>query len=132
MVLCTIDILYFLMVGPNYRVLEHRCKTNVTGTGLACFIGLLPILIVLLLSRLSPGNSTYAQRSWLMTWMVFGGLFGPIIEWRRDELVSYGSSTWAAQMSTVGFGAFFAVPAIGGFVVVGQMLASYGNCLQLS
>jgi predicted benzoate:H+ symporter BenE len=100
--------------------------------GLACVIGLLPVLVVVLISGLKPGNSTYAQRSWLMTWMVFGGLFGPIIEWRRDELMSYGSSTGAAQLSTVGIGAFFAVPAIGGFVVVGQMLVDYGACLQLS
>jgi hypothetical protein len=87
--------------------------------------------MVLFLSGLKAGNSTYAQRSWVLTWMVFGGLFGPIIEWRRDELMNYGSSTGVAQLSTVGFSAFFAVPAIGGFVVVGQMLAQYGACLQL-
>jgi predicted benzoate:H+ symporter BenE len=99
--------------------------------GLACLVGLLPILIVFLISQFKPGDSTYAQRSWLMTWMVFGGLFGPIIEWRRDELMNYGSSTGAAQLSTIGFSAFFAVPAIGGFVVVGQMLIQYGACLRL-
>lgn len=98
----------------------------------AIVFGFVPLLIVGLISNMNPANSTFAQRSWLMTWLVFGAVFGPIIEWRRGELMSYGQSTWSAQLSTIGLAAFYAAPAIGGFVVVAQMIMEYGICLQLN
>jgi predicted benzoate:H+ symporter BenE len=97
----------------------------------AIIFGFIPLLIVALISKMDPGSSSFAQRSWLMTWVVFGAVFGPIIEWRRGELMSYGQSTWSAQLSTISLAAFYAAPAIGGFVVVGQMIMDYGTCIQL-
>jgi hypothetical protein len=98
----------------------------------AIIFGFVPLLIVGLISKFDAANSTISQRIWLMTWLVFGAVFGPIIEWRRGELMSYGESTWSAQLSTIGLAAFYAAPAVGGFVVVGHMIMEYGTCIQLS
>jgi hypothetical protein len=119
-----------ILLEDNYGASSDRNALLLHSS--AIIFGFIPLLIVALLSQLDPASSTFAQRSWLMTWLVFGAVFGPIIEWRRGELMSYGKSTWSAQLSTIGIATFYAAPAIGGFVVVGQMIMSYGTCFQLT
>ena len=65
------------------------------------------------LSHFKPHQSTLAQRVWTMTWLAFG-----ILGNRTDSVHMVRISTWSP-------------PAIGGFVVVCQMIMQYGNCVKL-
>ena len=83
-------------------------------------VGSIPIAINGGLSHFRPGHSTIAQRAWTMTWLAFGlffgcsvGLLGPMM---AERFFSYN---------------VYFVPAIGGFVVVAQMLMSYGSCMKI-
>ncbi len=72
-----------------------------------------------------------------MTWLAFGQLFTSnglllpfFIEKPAKEFKTMTAFTVVAGFSLLGF-LVFAVPALGGFVVVGQMLREYGYCLRL-
>ena len=80
-------------------------------------IGLSPIAINGGLSHFNAGHSTIAQRVWTMTWLAFGWFMGQ----SYDENLSY----------KLLFSAIYSAPAIGGFVVVAQMLMSYGRCVDI-
>ena len=66
------------------------------------------------LSHFKPHQSTQAQRVWTMTWLALG-----IVSNRTDDVHMLQILTWSP-------------PAIGGFVVVCQMIMQYGNCVKLS
>ena len=80
-------------------------------------IGLSPIAINGGLSHFNAGHSTIAQRVWTMTWLAFGWYIGIGF----DLTLSY--ELWVS--------AIYSTPAIGGFVVVAQMLMSYGRCVEI-
>ncbi len=84
-------------------------------------VGSIPIAINGSLSHFRTGHSTIAQRVWTMTWLAFGWYFG----------LSFAPMTETATMRGVISTAIFFVPAIGGFVSVGQMLMSYGRCIEI-
>jgi hypothetical protein len=89
---------------------------------------LTPVMINGALSRFHKGHSTHAQRAWTMTWLAFGviGSFLAslgIMRIRRDT---------RDVLNVLSLILLYAAPAIGGFVVVGQMLRSYGTCINLS
>ena len=79
-------------------------------------IGLSPIAINGGLSHFNAGHSTTAQRVWTMTWLAFGWYVGRVDFRRLDEFI----------LCTI-----FSAPAIGGFVVVAQMLMGYGRCVEI-
>jgi hypothetical protein len=95
---------------------------------------LVPVAIIGGLSKFHPGHSTHAQRIWTMTWLSFGTI-GPfilvILSWvNRDRKKGenwIGVVIWCTYIIL-----FYAAPAIGGFVVVGQMLRSFGTCITIS
>ena len=66
------------------------------------------------LSHFKPHQSTPAQRVWTMMWLAFG-----ILANRTDSVHMLQIMTWSP-------------PAIGGFVVVCQMIMQYGNCVKLN
>jgi hypothetical protein len=83
------------------------------------------------LSGFHKGHSTHAQRVWTMTWLGFGSLGSFLnLNWRTARFATGG--VWGIEnfLNFVIFG--YAAPAIGGFVVVGQMLRSYGTCITVS
>jgi hypothetical protein len=102
------------------------------------------------LSGFRNGASTRAQRVWTMTWFIFGCMMGFSIHLLRVfpdldvdlDLDSNSNSDSDSDSrkrtragNIIGACAFFVVysaPAIGGFVVVGQMLKAYGSCLTLN
>lgn len=107
----------------------------------------IPFAIISSLTHFQKGKSTFAQRVWTMTWLVMGTFWGSTLpsifklikefEFKVHEIVSndeqdtFESKTafWGLRMS---FLLTCAVFAIGGYVVVGQMLSSYGNCVKLT
>ena len=83
-------------------------------------IGLSPIAIVGVVSHFNAGHSTIAQRVWTMTWLAFGWYIGLAVHSDRNM----GEDVFVIM--------FYASPAIGGFVVVAQMLMSYGRCIEIA
>jgi hypothetical protein len=82
-------------------------------------IFLAQLFIILGLSHFSGRQSTVAQRAWTVTWLIAGS-FGENISdmWK--------SAPFAVLAGIVIYGA----PAIGGFIVVFQMLRVYGICYR--
>jgi hypothetical protein len=95
--------------------------------GLLTFLGyvffVIPYAVIGGLTQFHKRQSTTAQRVWIMVWLVFDTLFGylaRIPDWlNHNELTRF--------LSLV----ILAAPGVGGFVVVGQMLKHYGNCLDI-
>ena len=96
--------------------------------------GAIPIAIIGIWTRFRAGKSTEAQRVWTMMWLVMGSFYGPLFDvfFARDHsfqhLSSFMQLCCPSWIFPVGFGA---IPAIGGFVVVAQMLRSYGTCIEV-
>jgi hypothetical protein len=88
------------------------------------------IAIIGCLSRFHRGASTLAQRVWTMTWFSFGIIFGYFqyigMSVNSDEPGIDG----ICGSSLVAF--LLSAPAIGGLVVVGQMLIAFGSCVRFS
>jgi hypothetical protein len=84
------------------------------------------------ISHFQPAQSTVAQRAWTLLWTVTG--FAWIIIKLVIDFVSY--SIDVPPKSVYGLKFMVAIlliaPSIGGFVVVGQMLRTYGTCVVFS
>ncbi|MCJ1401530.1 hypothetical protein MMC11_004745 [Xylographa trunciseda] len=108
------------------------------STFIACSIaiGSIPIIINGCLSHFQTGQSTLAQRVWIMIWLVFGVVIGPITT-MADFAGSHlrtGNGDLANSfvlVCAIGFAILYAPPAIGGFVVVAEMIKQYGTCVQI-
>ena len=103
-------------------------KWNSFKSSLAKFIvvvglGLVPIIVIAILTHFDAGKSTRAQRAWLMTWLVLGCFFGPGMS------SGHPSDYRGVTFWNKGYFPFLA-PGIGGMVVVAQMLLSYGWCTR--
>jgi hypothetical protein len=83
------------------------------------------------LSRFRKGSSTLPQRAWTMAWLAVGSYLGALAD--IDELRRDGptrSIYWeyfGAALTLL----IFAVPSVGGFTVVVQMLYQYGICSHI-
>jgi hypothetical protein len=101
-----------------------------------CITGAVPLAIIGGLSRFRTGSSsTYHQRVWTMTWLGFGifaGSAGFIAE--RVENRQFFNIRRRRILEDFGFVVyvfFYAAPAIGGFVVVGQMILEFDVCVEV-
>jgi hypothetical protein len=92
--------------------LAHELLTTYT----ICFAEFFATLV---LSRFNTQQSTLAQRAWTITWLFMGSL-GAMI----SQILKVSRSILCFVMVIYG------VPAIGGFVVVCQMLKAYGICYK--
>lgn len=79
------------------------------------------------MTKFHKQNSTHAQRVWMMTWLGLGnfigyglGVYQYLIHSRELSLL----------MSTI-LGVYYFALAVGGFVVVGQMIFQLGVCEQI-
>lgn len=102
------------LVGERLQSMCFRVLTCVSIAVVA-----IPIAIIWASSHFRSGQSTHAQRVWMMAWLAFGICYAPLGQ------VTYGG--FFKWVQTFGYFA----PSIGGFVVVGQMLMQYGICLEL-
>ena len=105
-------------------------------TFLATAVGLVSVGINGVLSHFRPGESTRAQRAWTMTWLAIGILYGSLTANIDLMITSWAASRRAWAGAGAAFGRLtlvlsYCAPAIGGFVVVGQMLMSYGHCIRV-
>jgi hypothetical protein len=72
-----------------------------------------------------------------MLWICWGqfwaflGIYIPFLDDLDSTLSRQGHNPYQLLWSGLGFVLILAAPAVGGFVVVGQMLKAYGNCVRL-
>ena len=74
----------------------------------------IPLAVNGALSYFKPRQSTRAQRVWTMAWLALGTISNNVNDIKVLALI------------------FYSVPAIGGLVVVSQMIMQYGSCDKLS
>lgn len=106
------------------------------------YASLVPIAIVGALSRFKNGGSSKYQRVWTMVWLSFGSVGGTALgqilnlpagaEGDMFTVASGGSTRYSVYTATVGMLAVYSATAIGGYVVVGQMIREYGTCIEIS
>jgi hypothetical protein len=92
-------------------------------------IAAMPIIITAGISGFNPGGSALYRRVWTMMWLVFGISLGQAVYLMENILVvrnPYGQY-WVKLL----YGALYCAPSIGGFVVLGQIIASYGVCSKI-
>jgi hypothetical protein len=121
---------------PKLREPWHTFRWGVqdviNGVCLLAFYGV-TLAIVGGISGFKSGQSTLAQQVWVMLWLVSS------LSWVLIDLVGdYGETKMSEEKRYILKLVFFFIalvfmaPAVGGFVVVGQMLRHYGTCTVLS
>jgi hypothetical protein len=92
------------------------------------------LFTTLALSNFSGQQSTLAQRAWTFTWLIAGNIAGTVICSMGHTISVVRESGIVSPMRlrfTIFCGlVFYCAPAIGGFVVVSQMLKAYGICYK--
>jgi hypothetical protein len=127
------------ILQKNYDIGMTSGGTFVAAVGGGPYLGAVPVAIIGGLSKFSLGGSALYQRVWIMMWLVFGFFIGPFVSVVFDMGLNYfsmypvqvGDMIITIYVVVVGFGSY-AAPAIGGFVVVSQMILDYGVCIRLS
>lgn len=109
-------------------------------------LSLISILVDGILSGFRKGESIKAQRGWIMGWLIvgmmvawLGGFLVSVLTklmWEDWSEMNKGKSLLLAILDFVirmcfvlPFVGIFFAPAIGGLVVVRQMIKQYGNCV---
>jgi hypothetical protein len=100
----------------------------------ACLANALVVLAIIgAMTKFENGSATEAQQNWIMHWYIFGTIYSgfslqDLIRSRAWSEPDWGKSvnrdSWIMILPCL----FYGVPAIGGFVVVVQMLLAYGTC----
>ncbi|KAF7513465.1 hypothetical protein GJ744_008759 [Endocarpon pusillum] len=133
---------------PDPPSLRSRVRRFFIGFGVnlgICFaIGAIPLAIIGALSNFNAGSSTKAQRVWTMLWLAVGIWTGPtagsvpsipsllkLVNSDDDRL--HDKYAWQGPVFLLQwfFILAYTAPAIGGFIVVGQMLHSFGSRLRI-
>ncbi|OCL11883.1 hypothetical protein AOQ84DRAFT_286308 [Glonium stellatum] len=117
----------------TFKEIDGSLKFSITENPIAV-VGLVSVAIIGALTGFRHGQSTRAQRAWILLWFSFGAAFGSlgptITRLFVRSLERKGMHKWFGLVTVaITFGLFF-VPAIGGFVVVIQMLNEYGTCIR--
>ena len=121
--------------------LTPRIVKMIMTTSVTVAFAAISIAIVGSVSSFQEGLSTTAQRVWTMTWLASGTVLAPFLELLFEFAVA---TTWSVNkgqncgklicsyMSLLLIVAFCIAPAVGGFIVVGHMIQSYGVCMRVA
>lgn len=113
----------FTAIYPSTRYRSTACLANAT----------IVMAIIGAMSGFKAGSATNAQQNWIMHWYIYGALYSgfsleDLIRARSWPEPDWGEpltrDNWVMILPCILYG----VPAIGGFVVVAQMLLQYGTC----
>ncbi|KAF9024823.1 hypothetical protein BDZ89DRAFT_109024 [Hymenopellis radicata] len=101
---------------------------------IVCFLVVVgvPLGIIGALSAFDKGDSTLAQRVWTMTWLACGSMYGLLVFGFMNyssPLLNIGGDSQVTIWIDLGMRVLAAVPAIGGMIVVSQMIMDYGDCI---
>lgn len=130
--------------------ITRRATKNATLGPLAFIlsyvIGFTSLALIGGLTHFSRGSSTHAQRVWTMAWICFGCFLGPIYSAAYGEFPFFYRNTDEPEAANklerlgeqIGYKGvkiilsfLLSAPAIGGFVVISQMMMVYGNCNRI-
>lgn len=112
-------------------------KSDNASPGYLLLIGSLSVLILPFafiygLTKFRKEESSSAQRVWMMAWLCFNQasflLFAPLSFSQPSFHILAGNGLGLGMLV---FTLPLIIPAIGGFVVVGKMLAEFGTCVLL-
>lgn len=92
--------------------------------GICCIAA--PYIIIYLLTGFRAGHSTRSQRGWLMSWLVISQVYGFLPS--ASSLKHNNTFTRLLLLYTISVAG---IAAIGGFVVVGQMIMNDAFCTVL-
>jgi len=130
---------YTTSVGQLYPSIIDNLTVHIVRPAALVFLGFLitavPIAIIRGLTRFQIASSTTAERVWTMSWLCFGIFLGFFMQnmqffWEEDRKNEIDTEMERRSiLITLSF--ILAAPAIGGFVVVGQMLVSFGTCIRI-
>ena len=131
-----------------HRRKHYHTRAYLSGA-LTMAVASLPFIPMGIMSKFQPGGSTVSQRAWIMSWYA-AGIVSVQNPYFTDEVIEYSYygtrrliETWHGYSRVRQASYVFQrlassltvlvplAPAIGGFVVVGQMLISYGSCTGL-
>ena len=84
------------------------------------------LVLFLWLSTKTKGLGVAGDVTWISCWLFLGVAFGPAVK----GLTSVKKSS-RRMLSQVLVGTVFGIPAIGGLVLVGQLILDYGVCTKL-
>jgi len=109
------------------------------STGHRTIACLLTILIVMAIvgatTKFQPGSSTNTQQNMILQWYIFGALYGGTSAEDTIRAMSWSEPDWGRRPRdswTIFMPCFcYSAPAIGGFVVVIEMLIRYGVCTPI-
>jgi hypothetical protein len=112
--------------GISYPIKKDALKKTqiyIKAFAIIALIAAVSVSIIGGLSRFKEGQSTHAQRVWTMTWLAFG-FMGTAFSYddRDDNGFESGESGGPFQVYLWPFALFYGAPAVGGFIVVGQMI----------
>lgn len=104
-------------------------------------VGAAPYVVMAALTGFRTANSTFAQRTWIILWVVSGQgcLLVVIVVMEISQALGFSDSDglfsgrWSKAVGLVAFAiAIFVVTcAIGGFVVVAQMILQDKVCIRV-
>ncbi|KAK3379135.1 hypothetical protein B0T24DRAFT_568915 [Lasiosphaeria ovina] len=132
---------------PESNFPQHSDRSRYMFGMAAMILAAFTFTIVAVISKFQPGvESTSLQRGFVTAWFIVGALFGFVaLIWRvwMDFLEAPGAAEaderdgfWSLMVGVWFAGSFlliaFFVPAIGGLVMVGQMIVKYGACIRVS
>ena len=132
----------FFSFSRNYIRLPQRPQhsehaysgLNAYEVYLIVFISGAEFIIMLALSNFSGQQSTLGQRVWIFTWIFAGSLFVAMLQPIHAIIRAHSDSGgWLSYLLIYALPVYFlsyGLPAIGGFVVVSQMLKAYGICYK--
>ncbi|KAI4160781.1 MAG: hypothetical protein LQ342_005494 [Letrouitia transgressa] len=127
---------------PSVMVRNHSWSRYTKWSGIlivSIVFGAIPFTVNGSLSHFDSNRSSILQQVLTMSWLVLGIFYGPVIEITTTQRWSMELEKDPAIQESLGFilsslviVLFLAAPAIGGFVVVGQMLKDYGSCTRVA
>jgi hypothetical protein len=120
-----------LTLQADRHAQEHGItdSTRILVAYLSFFLALtVSLAIIGGLSKFRGGTSTHAQRVWTMSWLAFG-IFAGFSEAIGNSMEDDYSEHFGMLIVMC---SSYSAPAIGGFVVVGQMISRYGVCYRIS
>lgn len=120
-------------------MLKDQFPSNPNGVSAltAIVVGSIPLAIIGAISKFERASSTLADRVWSLLWLTLPIIVGPAIYSMlgATECRPYINPRRGSRLDAwviVSAGLLYSAPAIGRFVVVGQMIKSYGVCEVLS
>jgi hypothetical protein len=113
------------------RITSNYPRPGGRTTIFGLLLSFLPIAIVGALSRFQPGSSTVAERAWTMAWLSTSIVGGFLVAWTHKPTDHKSIEDEVQGWALLGYMVIFGAPAIGGLVVVGEMIREYGTCIQL-